>query len=54
LVAGIRNTIEIDGNGASASFDSFSNGVSIPEPGTAMGGLFALALMIGSFCLKRR
>jgi hypothetical protein len=43
---GIRNIIELDGNGASASFDSFENQLVIPEPGTLLGGLLALAICI--------
>lgn len=33
-VLGIRNTIDLEGNGASATFDSFTNEVTTPEPAT--------------------
>ena len=41
---GIRNTIELDANGASSEFKDFSNILFVPEPSTVIGGLFAAAL----------
>ena len=54
-ILGIRNTIDLQGNGASASFDSLMNKVYVtPEPGTVAAGLVALALAIGGSRFQRR
>jgi len=43
---GIRNTIELDANGASSQFTDFTNLVFVPEPATFAGTLFAVALIL--------
>ena len=43
---GIRNTIELDTNGASSQFDSFGNVVFVPEPSAAFGMLCACGAML--------
>ena len=49
---GVRNTIELDGNGASAVFTSFTNDLVVPEPATSIGCLLALGLL--GLRLRRR
>jgi hypothetical protein len=45
-VLGIRNVIDLEGGGTgSASFDSFSNEVTIPEPATGLTAVGCLALL---------
>ncbi len=51
---GVRNTIELDGNGASAEFTSFTNQLDIPEPSTIGFGLMALVLWGGKRLRKYR
>jgi len=46
---GIRNLIELDANGASSQFDSFSNTVFVPEAGSwlmVLGGLLVLVVRV--------
>jgi len=44
---GIRNLIELDANGASSQFDSFSNTVFVPEPGSWLLVLVGLLWVAG-------
>jgi hypothetical protein len=43
---GVRNTIELDGNGQSAVFTSFTNTVESPEPSTWTASLLLLAFLL--------
>jgi hypothetical protein len=49
---GIRNTIELDGNGASSEFTSFENQLTTPEPSFAAPCLLLAVLMLGRLRLK--
>jgi hypothetical protein len=52
---GMHDKIEIDANGATSNFESFTNElVFIPEPSTLTGGLFGLAIVLCAARLKRR
>jgi hypothetical protein len=51
---GMYNKIEIDANGASSSFKSFTNALNVPEPSTLTGGLIGLAIALCASRLKRR
>jgi hypothetical protein len=50
---GIRNTIELDGNGASSEFTSFENLITIPEPSAAAPCLLLALAMFGGLRLQR-
>jgi hypothetical protein len=52
-VVGIRNTIDLEANGASASFNAFANDVSLPEPAPALPVAAAL-MLIGIFVFANR
>ena len=49
-IIGVRNTLELDANGASSEIGGFSNVLILPEPSTWATGLLAL----GSLGLRRR
>lgn len=49
---GMRNTIELDGNGASSQFTSFENLLTVPEPSTIGVGLLIGLLLFGRLRLK--
>ena len=44
-VVGIRNIIDLQAKGGSASFDSLSGGLVVPEPATWLYGAAALTLL---------
>lgn len=50
---GIRNTIELDGNGASSQFTSFENVITLPEPSTVAPCWLLGLLMFRRLRLKR-
>jgi hypothetical protein len=43
---GVQQTIELDANGASASFTDFRSQLNVPEPSTWSGGLLALVIVL--------
>jgi len=48
-ILGIRNTIELDGNGASSEFASFENLLTVPEP-----SMLAPCLLVATLMLRRQ
>lgn len=52
-VLGIRDTIELDGNGASSEFTSFENLLTVPEPSTLEPCLLLAALVLGRLRFQR-
>jgi len=50
---GIRDTIELDGNGASSEFTSFENLLTVPEPSTLEPCLLLAALVLGRLRFQR-
>jgi len=52
---GMHNRIEIDANGATSNFQSFTNElVFLPEPSTLTGGLIGLVIVLCASRFKRR
>ncbi len=52
-ILGIRNTIQLDGNGASSEIGGFENRITLPEPSAALPLLLLAPLLLRRLRLKR-